>query len=166
MELTSKNIEEYIRRFMDGETTNDEEQAIYRFFRNQRVPAHLKSYQAMFAWYEQGMPQEPAPRKYRFSLSVGRWSVGLVAMLVMGVGLSLFLSLESATTKSDEWACYEGSYVVINGKRNSNIDEIMPQILASLRLAEETEKRMQERLDEIKRLEEYADEKGKTIIND
>jgi hypothetical protein len=35
-----------------------------------------------------------------------------------------------------------------------------------LRQAEETEKRMQERLDEIKRLEEYADEKGKRIIND
>jgi hypothetical protein len=30
-----------------------------------------------------------------------------------------------------------------------------------LRQAEETEKQMQERLDEIKRLEEYADEKGK-----
>ena len=165
MELTSKNIEEYIRRFMDGETTNDEEQAIYRFFRNQRVPAHLKSYQAMFAWYEQGMPQEPTPRKYRFSLSVGRYCVGLVAMLVMGIGLSLFLSLESATTKSDEWACYEGSYVVKNGKRNANIEEIMPQILSTLKQAEETERRMKEQLDAIKRMEEYAEEKGKIIIN-
>ena len=32
MELTNKNIEEYINRFLDGETTNAEEQAIYRFF--------------------------------------------------------------------------------------------------------------------------------------
>ena len=165
MELTSKNIEEYIRRFMDGETTNDEEQAIYRFFRNQRVPAHLKSIQAMFAWYELGMPQEPAPRKYRFSLAVGRGSVGLVAMLVMSIGLSLFLSLESATTKSDEWACYEGSYVVKNGKRNANIEEIMPQILSTLKQAEVTERRMHEQLDAIKRMEEYAEEKGKIIIN-
>lgn len=31
MELTNKNIEEYINRFLDGETTNAEEQAIYRF---------------------------------------------------------------------------------------------------------------------------------------
>ena len=30
MEITNKNIEEYIRRFMEGETTNAEEQAILR----------------------------------------------------------------------------------------------------------------------------------------
>ena len=159
MELTSKNIEEYIRRFMEGETTNEQEQAIYRYFRTQRVPAHLKSYQAMFAWYEQGMPQKLAPKKRSFRLAVQAWRAGLVAILVLGIGLSCFLLRESSTAKSEEWACYEGSYVVINGKRNSNIDEIMPQILATLRQAEETEKRMQERLDEIKRLEEYADEK-------
>ena len=166
MELTSKNIEEYIRRFMEGETTNEQEQAIYRYFRTQRVPAHLKSYQAMFAWYEQGMPQKLAPKKRSFRLAVQAWRAGLVAILVLGIGLSCFLLRESSTAKSEEWACYEGSYVVINGKRNSNIDEIMPQILATLRQAEETEKRMQERLDEIKRLEEYAEEKGKRIIND
>ena len=28
MELTNKNIEEYINRFLEGETTNAEEQAI------------------------------------------------------------------------------------------------------------------------------------------
>ena len=166
MELTSKNIEEYNRRFMEGETTNEQEQAIYRYFRTQRVPAHLKSYQAMFAWYEQGMPQKLAPKKRSFRLAVQAWRAGLVAIFVLGIGLSCFLLRESSTAKSEEWACYEGSYVVINGKRNSNIDEIMPQILATLRQAEETEKRMQERLDEIKRLEEYADEKGKRIIND
>ena len=55
MELTNKNIEEYINRFLDGETTNAEEQAIYRFFRTGKVPAHLKEYAPMFAWYEGGM---------------------------------------------------------------------------------------------------------------
>ena len=32
MELDKRNIEEYINRFLEGETTNAEEQAIYRFF--------------------------------------------------------------------------------------------------------------------------------------
>ena len=165
MELTSKNIEEYIRRFMEGETTNEQEQAIYRFFRNQRVPAHLKSYQAMFAWYEQGMPQKLAPKKRSFRLAVQAWRAGLVAILVLGIGLGCFLLRESSTAKSEEWACYEGSYVVKNGKRNANIEEIMPQILSTLKQAEETERRMQEQLDAIKRMEEYAEEKGKIIIN-
>ena len=52
MELTNKNIEEYINRFLDGETTNAEEQAIYRFFCTGNVPAHLKEYAPMFAWYD------------------------------------------------------------------------------------------------------------------
>ena len=47
MELTNKNIEEYINRFLDGETTNAEEQAIYRFFCTDNVPAHLKEYAQM-----------------------------------------------------------------------------------------------------------------------
>ena len=166
MELTSKNIEEYIRRFMEGETTNEEEQAIYRYFRTQRVPAHLKSYQAMFAWYEQGMPQEPAPKKHSYRLAVQAWRAGLVAMLVLGIGLGWFLLKDGSTAKSDEWACYEGSYVVKNGKRNTNIEEIMPQILATLKQTEEMERRMQEQLDAIKRMEEFAEEKGKIIIND
>ena len=166
MELTSKNIEEYIRRFMEGETTNEEEQAIYRYFRTQRVPAHLKSYQAMFAWYEQGMPQEPAPKKHSYRLAVQAWRAGLVAMLVLGIGLGWFLLKDGSTAKSDEWVCYEGSYVVKNGKRNTNIEEIMPQILATLKQTEEMERRMQEQLDAIKRMEEFAEEKGKIIIND
>lgn len=31
MELNKRNIEDYINRFLEGETTNAEEQAIYRF---------------------------------------------------------------------------------------------------------------------------------------
>ena len=62
MELTNKNIEEYINRFLDGETTNAEEQAIYRFFCTGNVPAHLKEYAPMFAWYEGGMQGEPKPQ--------------------------------------------------------------------------------------------------------
>lgn len=176
MELTSKNIEEYIRRFMDGETTNEEEKAIYRYFRTQQVPAHLKSYQAMFVWYEEGMPQErldiESPSAAPFVHKKASWwkripleirSMGIAAMLALVVGLGVLAPFED--NQGDEWACYEGSYVVINGKRNSNIDEIMPQILATLRQAEETEKWMQEQLDAIKRMEEYAEEKGKIIIN-
>ena len=42
MELDKRNIEEYINRFLEGETTNAEEQAIYRFFHTGDVPSHLR----------------------------------------------------------------------------------------------------------------------------
>ena len=43
MEVTHKNIEEYIARFMEGETTNAEEQAIYRRGKNAHTHAAPKS---------------------------------------------------------------------------------------------------------------------------
>ena len=80
MELTNKNITDYIDRFMEGETTNEEEQAIYRYFRSADVPKHLEAYKPMFAWYEQGMPDKSSNRhradsdlpKKRFPFRGGR----------------------------------------------------------------------------------------------
>ena len=89
MDLTNKNIEEYIHRFMEGETTNAEEQAIYRFFRSGDVPEHLKVYAPMFAWYEEGMPEEkkemPIVTKSKTfwkRIPLGVWSMGIAARLV------------------------------------------------------------------------------------
>ena len=91
MEVTHKNIEEYIARFMEGETTNAEEQAIYRYFRTADVPEHLKPYASMFAWYEDGMPEEdlfkgPKPevpvrmRKPLWKrIPLEMWSMGIAA---------------------------------------------------------------------------------------
>ena len=62
MELDKRNIEEYINRFLEGETTNAEEQAIYRFFHTGDVPSHLMGYAPMFAWYEGGMQGEPGSK--------------------------------------------------------------------------------------------------------
>ena len=128
MEVTRNNIEEYIRRFMEGETTNAEEQAIYRFFRTEEVPKHLKPYTEMFAWYEEGMPEEELskpkaqPLWKRIPLEI--WSTGIAAMLVIGIGLGIVFSIDNAPC--EEWACYEGSYVEVNGKRITDIETILP----------------------------------------
>lgn len=164
MELTSKNIEEYIRRFMDGETTNDEEQAIYRFFRNQRVPAHLKSYQAMFAWYETGMPEDTKPKPHAVERHFRLPTIiraGIAAMLVLLVGWAWM----SQTDSEQEFVCYEGSYVKVNGKCITDIEQIMPVILEVLDKTEKRERRLEERLAEIKRMEEYAAEKQRINVN-
>ena len=151
MELTNKNIEEYIHRFMEGETTNAEEQAIYRFFRSGDVPEHLKVYAPMFAWYEEGMPEEkkemPIETKTKTfwkRIPLGVWSMGIAAMLVIGIGLGILFGLDN--DMDDEWSCYEGSYVMINGKRITDEKKIMPIILETLAESERMEKEMEERL--------------------
>ena len=166
MEITNKNIEEYILRFMEGETTNAEEQAIYRFFHTEEVPEHLKPYTDMFAWYEEGMPEEKLPKpKIRplwVRIPLELWSMGIAAMLVIGIGLGIVLSFGDST--NEEWSCYEGSYVEVNGKRITDVKTIMPIILKTLAEAEAIEKGIEERLAEIQRTEEEIAEREEILL--
>ena len=167
MEVTKNNIEEYIRRFMEGETTNAEEQAIYRFFRTEEVPKHLKPYTEMFTWYEEGMPEEELskpktqPLWKRIPLEI--WSTGIAAMLVVGIGLGIILSF--GDNQHEDWSCYEGSYVEVDGKRITDIETILPIILETLKGAEEIEQRTEARLTRIRSIEEYTREKENINTN-
>lgn len=166
MEITNKNIEKYIQRFMEGETTNAEEQAIYRFFHTEEVPEHLKPYTDMFAWYEEGMPEEKLPKPKTRPLwkriPLELWSMGIAAMLVIGIGLSIVLSFGDST--NEEWSCYEGSYVEVNGKRITDVETIMPIILETLAEAEAIEKGIEERLAEIQRTEEEIEKREEILL--
>ena len=166
MEVTKNNIEEYIHRFMEGETTNAEEQAIYRFFRTDAVPEHLKSYTDMFVWYEEGMPEKKLTESKVQSFSKQHkipyiWNISIAAMLIICIGLGIILSFDKG--QHEEWACYEGSYVEVNGKRITDIETILPIILETLADAEKIEKDVEKRLaesirteEEIARLEEIS----------
>lgn len=166
MEITNKNIEEYIQRFMEGETTNAEEQAIYRFFHTEEMPEHLKHYTDMFAWYEEGMPEEKLPKPQARPLwkriPLELWSMGIAAMLVISIGLGIVLSFDDST--NEEWSCYEGSYVEVNGKRFTDIETIMPIILETLAEAEAIEKSIEERLAEIQRTEEEIEKREEIVL--
>ena len=170
MELTKKNIEEYIHRFMEGETTLAEEQAIYRFFRSGDVPEHLKVYAPMFAWYEEGMSEEKKMEDSTIKrntfwkrIPLGVWSMGVAAMLVIGIGLGVLSGLDK--DMEDEWSCYEGSYVEVNGKRITDVKEIMPIILETMAEAERMEKQMEERWKAIRLSEEKIKETENRLAN-
>lgn len=175
MKLTTKNIEEYINRFLDGETTNAEEQAIYRFFREGIVPAHLKEYATMFAWYEEGMQGEPnlitveelkeeKKKPLYLRISVTAWSAGIAAMMVITLGLGLlFYSENSPKLDAEEWACYEGSYIEVGGKRLTDIKQILPLILEEQAVAEQKEKLAEQRIREMEKKEKLAKEKEQMI---
>ena len=167
MEVTKNNIEEYIHRFMEGETTNAEEQAIYRFFRTEEVPEHLKPYTKMFAWYEEGMPEEelskPKAQALWKRIPLEIWSTGIAAMLVVGIGLGIVLSF--GDNQHEDWSCYEGSYVEVDGKRITDIETILPIILETLKGAEEIEQRTEARLTRIRSIEEYTREKENINTN-
>ena len=162
MELTKKNIEEYINRFLAGETSNAEEQALYRFFRMGDVPGHLKQYAPMFAWYEGGMQGEPEPvaveklepKKKRFQIPFILRSAGIAAMVVVALGVGiLFFSEGPSDAQIEEWACYEGSYMEVGGKRITDIKQILPHILEVQAEVEQKEKLAEQRIREIEKKE-------------
>ena len=182
MELDKRNIEEYINRFLEGETTNAEEQAIYRFFHTGDVPSHLMGYAPMFAWYEGGMQGEPGMSQpdgqeevaggkrsekvpvvgkegFYQRIPIAVWSAGIAAMMVIALGLGLIFYSENQAGGSGEWSCYEGSYVEVGGKRISDVKQIMPCIIETLEEAERVEKLAQERVEEICRSEKEIEEK-------
>lgn len=144
MKITKRNIDMWLERFMNGETTHEEEQSIYRFFRKGNVPKRLRTQIPMFAWYEAGMPGSPedfltkkGKRSVRIPLIV--WSAGIAASIVIVLGLA-WIGWDKYQEMSAEWKCYEGSYVVIDGKRVSDIKKIMPYIQETLDEAERMEK--------------------------
>ena len=173
MEVTHKNIEEYIFRFMEGETTNAEEKALYHYFRTNDVPERLKPYAPMFAWYEEGMPEEtptsegeiPEAMKKSFwrLIPLEIWSMGIAALLVVGIGLGIVLSFNDV--EKEDWSCYEGSYVEVNGKRITDMEQIMPIILETLAKVEAMEKCFEAQLEENERFEKYVEEKEVMLEN-
>ncbi len=56
------HIEELLKRFMEGESTLDEERELGDWFRSHEVDESLKPYQQMFAAFDAGLPYIPSAR--------------------------------------------------------------------------------------------------------
>lgn len=159
MRVTNENVEQVINRFMEGETSNSEEAALYDFFQKDIVPERLKMYKPMFAYFAGGMREEDLPFSGEESgLSsakivaidslphddgkVHRWK-RVVWPLVAGVaacfiGVTMFTRYEQ---RQDLYSSYSGSYVIEHGRRLSDISSIMPKLRSVEAHAEAAESR-------------------------
>lgn len=90
-------IRQLIRRFMDGQTTVDEEQRIARWLREhpEAAKGDLAAYREMFAWFGEGMPRQAAtpPRRH---LHLLRIAAALVLIVAVTASL-LFLHQQQAS---------------------------------------------------------------------
>jgi hypothetical protein len=89
------------------------------------------------------MPEEmkeplPQPRKHRsLHLTILRLAIAAAIVLAFGVGIRLYTQYE----QQKEYACYEGSYIIRNGKKITDMKTIMPVIKKTILAAERQEKR-------------------------
>ena len=89
--MTPQHIQQLIERFLDADTSQDEERQLYAYFQQSDVPEALQPYQEMFRGYAALAPRQQKRRSLRRYLP---YSVGIAASLalVWGIGSGILRS--------------------------------------------------------------------------
>ena len=136
-----RHIEALVEKFLDGHTTNAEEQQLYDWFATADVPEEWADLKAMFAWYRDGMPEVEdvksveSKHKPKFSLSLRRTIVAISSAVAVAVIAVVMWN------SSPEINIYEGSYIIEQGSYCDNLDYIQEDIEALLERADEMERK-------------------------
>ncbi|MDR1330717.1 MAG: hypothetical protein LBK07_01275 [Tannerella sp.] len=137
-------IENLLNRFFEGETSGEEEQALYRFFRRDDVPEHLACYKPVFEYFETGLVEEwaavPAVEgRTSLRISLKRpaiWAISAAAVLAGCIfGFSRW--------QAEAFDPYEGSYIVRGGVRITDTRRIRSELEKTLREALERQADME-----------------------
>ncbi|MCM1068233.1 MAG: hypothetical protein NC418_11740 [Muribaculaceae bacterium] len=122
-----EHISTLVERFLDGSSTQAEEQAIYAYFATHSDVGELECYRAMFGWYA-SLPQPAAPRR-RVRRRVWWSAAGVAAATAVAVWAGLSFGTPRTAVDSELYARYRGSYVVQDGKRITDLSVIYPCIM-------------------------------------
>ena len=96
-----QQIEALLDKFMDGQTTVEEEAQLADYFRSADVPAEWEDYRAMFDYFDSGMEGDLAPvEQSRPSLTrqMGRRWWGIAAAACITAAIVATVALHSPTT--------------------------------------------------------------------
>lgn len=137
MKHDEQQIRQLIERFLEGVTSNSEEQMLYDYFRRD-VPRSLRKYQPMFRWYADGMPEREPKRRSMWP----RLAVAASLSAAIGGGVVYF----NREQVDEHLAQYEGSYIVRNGQKITDLQKIMPDLLRVQAKAEQRQQRIEQRL--------------------
>ena len=158
LHIDINNVELYIDRFMEGETSNAEEKELYRFFATEKdLPQHIAQYREMFAYFESGLDEslsaqalteaehstakvvqlKPAETK-KPKKRIFMFAASIAASIVLIFGISFGLLKNDA----DELYIYEGSYVMQNGKRVTDKETLRLMIDNTMKEADNIEKQV------------------------
>ena len=143
MKEKEKQMERLVERFLDGLTTHEEEQKLYDYFQG-RVRGKLKKYKPMFQWYAEGMPERKQTRRL--------WPKAAVAASVAAAVCAGVMVIQKQDSSTD-LALYEGSYIIRNGQKNCNLEEILPELELRLCKVEQKQRRVNLLLKGVKETE-------------
>lgn len=128
-----KYIERLLRCFFEGITTGTEEKTLYIFFRKENIPEHLLQYKSLFEYFELGIMDELG--EVGSQLPVIEVSRKKKLQFWIGIAATIALLLTAGTmfiNKQKEFNPYEGSYIVRNGVRIDNLNDIQTELESTL----------------------------------
>ncbi len=100
---SQQQIEALLDKFMDGQTTVEEEALLADYFRSDDVPAEWEDYRAMFDYFDSGMEGGPVPvEQPRPTLTrlMGRrwWGIAAAACITAAIVATIVLHSPATTT--------------------------------------------------------------------
>lgn len=128
-------MERLVAKFLDGETSLQEERRLYDYFAQSSLPRQLEQYRLLFAGFAAiGKPQE---RRHATHIHLWRIVAGMAAAVLIVLGRWQISNLH------EEWALariYSGSYVIDNGHRIDDLRQIETDIKTTLTQADHIER--------------------------
>ena len=158
MENRYRDIEELMKRFFKGETTNAEERQLYDFFAQNEIPEALRPYKDMFGYFGHEIVNEESDglkRKIGEEISFSKvrrwqiWSVGVAASLL------LIFSIHFATRERYDGPVV-GGYIIRNGVCIADMKAIRSEL-------EESYRKTLSQIEEARAIETAAREQGRAL---
>ena len=99
MKTNPDYISQLIERFMEGQSTLAEEQELAQYFATHEVSEEWKPLQAMFAYFDAGMPIEEEATRIRVPLAKRLWWRAAAAILLVGCLAAVFIFSQQPLAK-------------------------------------------------------------------
>lgn len=103
--MTTREIEQVLERYYEGDTTLKEEQLLREYFNGANVADHLKSHQPLFRYFSASASESPAREPLVVSIAPVRHKILYISSLAAGVLLIVglfftFLNNQSARNRT------------------------------------------------------------------
>ncbi len=134
------------RRFLEGATSDDEEQRLYLYFRSCDPASDLAEYAPMFQWYDSLTSQNSVTpvasvtaKKRSVVKSIATFSAAAAAVLMLVA--TVITAWQTADTRRDMMEL-QGSYIIRNGEKITDLASIYPELKRAEKMVENTEHRI------------------------
>lgn len=159
--INDNNYTLWVEKFLDGETTCREEKELYDYFSRPSLPEDAEAYREMFAWYSSlqignentnknsihHLSDDASSRVRILHLRPWQWiSVAATVALLLTAG---FIFQPSREYVSEEYMAYQGSYIIRDGKKITDLNIVVPEILRTEQMLDEQLSQMNRSFDEM-----------------